>query len=203
MTTTSQKIADSLFLFGMGLTVLIVGFMLIRTRVGQTSFHYDTFQQVIHTSPETPQNLALIEQAAWLFNSLLSLPLDEINSRYTALVPHFPAQSAHVVSSYAQVRHMATLALAKAQQTFNTDNVQIVNAVYTTNSGFSALMRQPQPYLFFATTADKSAMLAIEVQPTADAHQTRLLWDAEQSTNLLETQQAVQKLLVVFNEIKR
>ncbi len=204
MTTTSQKITDMLLLFGMGLIILIIGFMLIVTRLGKSSFTYQAFKQASNELSETLLDHLPLDQAEFLHIHLLTLSLEEVNSRYTELTPHFPGNSAYTVSSYAQVREMAKIALSLAQQSFNTSNVQVVNAVYTTNSGFSALVRQPQPYLFFATNADKSAILAIKVTPTVDdIHMARLLWPIEQSTNLLETQLAVQKLLVVFNEIKR
>jgi hypothetical protein len=204
MTTTSQKIADMLLLLGMGLIILITGFMLIIPRLGKQSFDYSAFIQTSSQLSETLLDHFSLDQAEFLYTYLLTLSLDEVNTRYQELIPHFPTQTSHVTSSYAQVKEMAKIALTLAQQTFATSNVQIINAVYTTNSGFSALLGKPQPYLFFAVNADKSAILSIEITPAIEqTHTSRLFWSIEQSKDLLATQQAVQKLLVVFNEIKR
>ena len=82
-------------------------------------------------------------------------------------------------------------------------DVKAVNAVYTPSSVYSALLDEPQPYLFFISNSEQDRIVAIQVSPSKNGPVVETLWAIEQTNNLEYTQGQIQKLLLVYNEIKR
>jgi hypothetical protein len=96
---------------------------------------------------------------------------------------------------------MAWYVVAEAQAFFGEEDIQVVGTVYAMDSALSALMNQPQSYLFFVLNSDQSGIAGIRIHPTQDSVKITHFWTLEQSADLTFTRETIEKLLIVFHEI--
>ena len=199
-----QRIHDYMLHITVAVVIFITGFVIAYSSLPKPSFDYSTFTEQQQNFKQCVNNDELFASAQQFENDYLTLPLEVINAQYKALRDQIPSDcgSFHVESSYEQLQEMALPVLAEAQRFYGTQNVKAVNAVYTTPSQYNALLTQPQPYLFFISDNEQERIAAFKVTPTKDDVQITSLWGYEESQNLAYTQGEVQKLLLIYNEIK-
>lgn len=199
-----QRIHDYMFHIAVAVVIFISGFVIAYSSLPKPYFEYSTFteQQSIFTQCVNNDDLFLVANNFEL--RYLTLPLETIYNEYKTLREQIPSDCGtfHVESSYEQLQEMALPVLAEAQRFYGSKDVKAVNAVYTTPSQYNALLNQPQPYLFFISDKEQERIVAIKVAPTKDALTITPLWGYEESQDLAYTQGEVQKLLLVYNEIK-
>lgn len=199
-----QRIHDYMLHIAVAVVIFITGFIIAYSSLPKPTFDYSTFSEQQNNFAQCVNNDALFLSAKRFENSYLTLPLETINTEYNTLREQIPSNcgSFHVESSYEQLQEMALPVLAEAQRFYGSKNVKAVNAVYTTPSQYNALLKQPQPYLFFISDNEQERIVAIKVIPTKDDVKITPLWGYKESKDLAYTQGEVQKLLLVYNEIK-
>jgi hypothetical protein len=199
-----QRIHDYMFHIAVAVVIFITGFIIAYSTLPKPSFEYSTFTEQQSNFKQCVNNDELFLLAEHFEKSYLTLPLETIHSEYNTLRDQIPNDCGafHVESSYEQLQEMAIPVLAEAQRFYGSKDVKAVNAVYTTPSQYNALLKQPQPYLFFISDNEQERIVAIKVMPTKDAFEITPLWGYEESQDLAYTQGEVQKLLLVYNEIK-
>lgn len=199
-----QRIHDYMLHIAVAVVIFITGFIIAYSSLPKPSFDYLTFTEQQNNFAQCINNKALFSMAEQFEDSYLTQQLETIHTEYKALRDQIPSEcgSFHVESSYEQLQEMALPVLAYAQHFYGTKDVKAVNAVYTTPSQYNALLKQPQAYLFFISDAEQERIVAIKVSPTKDDVSITSLWGYEESQDLAYTQGEVQKLLLVYNEIK-
>ncbi|GLS91652.1 hypothetical protein GCM10007916_27210 [Psychromonas marina] len=200
-----QRIHDYLFHIAVAVVIFIIGFIIVYGNLPKPQFDQSAFANQQQSFQQCVNNDALFNSAQTFEKTYLQLPLQEISAQYKSLRKLVPVNcgSLHAESSYEQLQEMALPVLAKAQAFFNMEDVKAVNAVYTPSSAYSALLDTPQPYLFFISDKEQERIVAIKVSPSENGPIIEPLWNYEESQNLAYTQGEVQKLLLVYNEIKR
>ncbi|MEZ9626453.1 hypothetical protein [Aliivibrio fischeri] len=199
-----QRIHDYMFHIAVAIVIFISGFIIAYSNLPKPSFEFSTFVEQQEKFKQCVNNEALFLSAKGFENSYATLSLESIQNQFKALRDQIPSDcgSFHVESSYEQLEEMALPVLAKAQRFYGSKEVKAVNAVYTTPSQYNALLEQPQPYLFFISDKHQERIVAMKVTPTKESLHITPLWEYEQSQDLAYTQGEVQKLLLVYNEIK-
>jgi len=200
-----QRIHDYMFHIAVAVIIFIIGFVIVYGNLPKPQFDHAAFIDKQQTFKHCVNNNALFMTADAFEENYLQLPLADISTQYKTLREQVPTNCGtfHVESSYEQLQEMALPVLAKAQDFYNSEDVKVVNAVYTPSSLYSALLGRPQPYLFFISDKDQDRIVAIKVSPLQEGVLVEPLWGYEESQNLAYTQGEVQKLLLVYNEIKR
>lgn len=200
-----QRIHDYMFHITVAVIIFITGFIIVYGNLPKPQFEYAAFIEQQRAFKHCVNNEALFSTADTFEKDYLQLPLAEISTQYKTLRKQVPTNcgSFHVESSYEQLQKMALPVLTKAQAFYNSEDVKAVNAVYTPSAVYSALLGRPQPYLFFISDKDQKRIVAIKVSPAKEGLLIEPLWGYEESQNLAYTQGEVQKLLLVYNEIKR
>lgn len=200
-----QRIHDYMFHIAVAVIIFIIGFVIVYGNLPKPQFKHSAFIENQSTFKQCVNNDPLFVSADSFEKEYLQLPLADISAQYKTLRQQVPANCAslHVESSYEQLQAMALPVLAKAQAYYKSADVKAVNAVYTPSSIYSALLGEPQPYLFFISDKDQERIVAIKVSPSEQGPIIKPLWEYEDSQNIDFTQAAVQKLLLVYNEIKR
>ncbi|MGF1905633.1 hypothetical protein [Aliivibrio salmonicida] len=199
-----QRIHDYMLHIAVAVVIFITGFIIAYSSLPKPTFDYSTFTDQQQNFKQCVNNDELFASTQQFENDYLTLPLEVINAQYKALRDQIPSNcgSFHVESSYEQLQEMALPVLAYAQHFYGIKDVKAVNAVYTTPSQYNALLKQPQPYLFFISDNKQERIVAIKVIPTEDDVKIMPFWGYEESQDLAYTQGEVQKLLLVYNEIK-
>lgn len=200
-----QRIHDYLFHISVAVIIFIVGFIIVYGNLPKPQFKYTTFINQQQRFKQCVNNEALFLNAGIFEKDYLQLPLQAISTQYKKLREQVPTHctTLHVESSYEQLQEMALPVLAEAQHFYKSKEVKVVNAVYTPASQYSALLSTPKPYLFFISNKNQQRIVAIKASPLKSSIFVEPLWTYEQSKNLAYTQGEVQKLLLVYNEIKR
>jgi hypothetical protein len=200
-----QRIHDYMFHIAVAVIIFIVGFIIVYGNLPKPQFNYATFIDQQQKFKQCVQNKNLFITANTFDKGYLQLPLADISAQYKSLRKQVPTNCAslHVESSYEQLQAMALLVVSEAQKFYNSKEVKAVNVVYTPTSIYSALLSVPQPYLFFMSDKDQDRIVAIKVSPLKESVLIEPLWGYEESKNLAFTQGEVQKLLLVYNEVKR
>jgi hypothetical protein len=200
-----QRIHDYMFHIAVAVIIFIIGFVIVYGNLPKPQFEYAAFTEQQQAFKHCVNNDALFMTAAAFEKDYLQLPLADISAQYKTLREQVPTNcgSFHVESSYEQLQAMALPVLTKAQAFYNSEDVKAINAVYTPSSVYSALLGRPKPYLFFISDKDQDRIVAIQVSPLKEGVLIEPLWGYEESQNLAYTQGEVQKLLLVYNEIKR
>lgn len=200
-----QRIHDYMFHIAVAVVIFIIGFVIVYGNLPKPQFEHAAFTEQQQAFKHCVNNDVLFITADAFEKDYLQLPLEEISTQYKTLREQVPTNCStfHVESSYEQLQEMALPVLAKAQAFYNSEDVKAVNAVYTPSSLYSALLGMPQPYLFFISNKDQDRIVAIKVSPLKEGALIEPLWGYEESQNLAYTQGEVQKLLLVYNEIKR
>ncbi|MGF1688494.1 hypothetical protein L4C36_17700 [Photobacterium japonica] len=199
-----QRIHDYMFHIAVAVVIFIAGFIIAYSNLPKPQFDYTTFTTQQPQFQQCLNNAALQQRAQQFEQSYTTLPLTEIQANFKALTDQVPENCGayHVESSYEQLQAMATPVLTAAQQYYGEQNVKAVNAVYTQPSQYRALLGEPQPYLFFISDSTQTRIAAFKATPTPDSVDVMPLWDHAHSQDLAYTQGEVQKLLLVFNEVK-
>lgn len=105
-----------------------------------------------------------------------------------------------VSQSDAQVRALAKQVYAYLKA-HSDGSMKLLDTVYTSDQQFSAILQQPQSYLFFAMRKDEKCMLAFLATPQKDGHfAIKKLWNKKQGSDTIATQQMVAKLLLIYNQ---
>lgn len=200
-----QRIHDYMFHIAVAVVIFIVGFIIVYGNLPKPQFEYATFIEQQQGFKQCVNNDSLFNTADAFEKNYLQLSLQDISAQYRSLREQVPTNCAtfHVESSYEQLQKMALVVLARAQKFYNSKDVKAVNVVYTPSSIYSALLAPPKPYLFFISDKDQARIVAIKVSPLKESVLVEPLWAYEESKNLVFTQGEVQKLLLVYNEIKR
>lgn len=200
-----QRIHDYMFHIAVAVVIFIIGFVIVYGNLPKPQFEHAAFIEQQQAFKHCVNNDALFITADAFEKDYLQLPLEDISTQYKTLREQVPTNCGtfHVESSYEQLQEMALPVLAKAQAFYNSEDVKAVNAVYTPSSLYSALLGTPQPYLFFISDKDQDRIVAIKVSPLKEGLLVEPLWGYEESQNLAYTQGEIQKLLLVYNEIKR
>ncbi|PKH09682.1 hypothetical protein CXF93_00365 [Moritella sp. Urea-trap-13] len=193
-----------MFHIAVAIVIFILGFVIAYSSLPKPYFEFTTFSEQQRQFKLCVDNDDLFLSAYRFEDTYLTLSLEAIHTQYKALRDQIPSDcgSFHVESSYEQLQEMALPVLAEAQRFYGSKEVKAVNVVYTTPSQYNALLKQPQSYLFFISDKEQERIVAIKVSPTKDALQITPLWGYEESKDLAYTQGEVQKLLLVYNEIK-
>lgn len=106
-----------------------------------------------------------------------------------------------VSSNDGQVRVMAEQVLHEAYTYYQREDIKLLNAVYTSDEQFAAIMQTPRSYLFYALTPDESQITAFQVTPNKDnTYDITAMWDVEQSFDATYTGMQAEKLLLIYNE---
>lgn len=199
-----QRIHDYMFHIAVAIVIFIAGFVIAYSNLPKPQFDYSTFTEQQVAFRHCVNNDALFLAANTFEKTYLKLSLEDIATQYKTLRDQIPSDCGtfHVESSYEQLQEMAPSVLAEAQRYYGSTEVKAVNAVYTTPSQYSALLEIPQPYLFFISDKAQERIVAIRVSPTKEGLIIKPLWGYQQSQNLIYTQGEVQKLLLVYNEVK-
>ena len=199
-----QRIHDYMFHIAVAVIIFIAGFIIAYSNLPKPQFDYTTFTTQQPQFLQCVNNNALPQSANAFEQTYATLPLAQIQADYQALRDQIPDNCGayHVESSYEQLQAMAMPVLAAAQAYYGEQDVKAVNAVYTQPSQYSALLGVPQPYLFFISDSTQERIAAFKATPTADSVNIEPLWDLDHSQDLAFTQGEVQKLLLVYNEIK-
>ncbi|PKG40456.1 hypothetical protein [Psychromonas sp. Urea-02u-13] len=200
-----QRIHDYMFHIAVAVIIFIVGFIIVSGNLPKPQFEHAAFIDQQLAFKQCVNNDSLFLSADVFEKDYRQLPLEDISAQYKLLREQIPTNCGtfHVESSYEQLQEMALPVLAQAQKFYNSEDVKAVNAVYTPSSLYSALLGTPQPYLFFISDKNQDRIVAIKVSPLKDSVLVEPLWGYEESKNLDFTQGEVQKLLLVYNEIKR
>ncbi|MGF1724323.1 hypothetical protein [Photobacterium nomapromontoriensis] len=199
-----QRIHDYMLHIAVAIVIFIVGFIIAYSHLPKPHFSYATFTEQQPIFSRCVNNDELFVAAEQFEKTYSTRPLASIQTAFKALRDQIPSDCGayHVESSYEQLQEMALPVLAEAQRFYGSKAVKAVNAVYTTPSHYNALLEQPQPYLFFISDEAQNRIVAIKVLPTKDGLQITPQWGYEESQDLAYTQGEVQKLLLVYNEIK-
>lgn len=201
--TTLKRINDYIIHISIAIIFFIFGFIIINNNITKNYFDYELYRtdQEIFIKCVNDKHL---QEKAHLFNeSFLNFSLERISSEIALFNNVNNCDSSHVISSYEQVQEMALVLLEEAKVFYDSDNVLFVNAVYTSNSFYNALLNQPQEYMFFVSDEKQERIVALTIRPNNDNYITKFLWDIEKSNDLDFTQNSIKKLLLVYNEIKR
>lgn len=199
-----QRIHDYMLHITVAVVIFIIGFVLVYNILPKPQFSYSAFIRQQAEFKRCIGNEELFLSANHFNEEYRQLPLETLSLQYKALTAKIPSNcgALHAESSYEQLLEMAIPVLAAAQKFYKSEDVKAVNAVYTMPSRYSALLDKPQPYLFFISNKDQDRIVAIKVSPTETDVLIELLWDFKESTDLAYTQGQVQKLLLVYKEIK-
>ena len=199
-----QRIHDYMFHITVAVVIFITGFVIAYSNLPKPQFDYSTFIKQQVEFKHCVNNDALFLAANAFDKTYRKLSLSNISAQYKTLRNKIPSNCGafHVESSYEQLQKMALPVLAEAQRFYGSKEVKAVNAVYTIPSQYNALLDRPQPYLFFISDKDQAGIVAIEVSPAKEGLHIEPLWGYEESHDLAYTQGEVQKLLLVYNEIK-
>lgn len=200
-----QRIHDYMFHIAVAVAIFIVGFIIVHGNLPKPQFDHADFIAKQKAFKQCVNNEQLFMAATAFDKAYLQLPLADISAQYKSLLKQVPSNCGtfHAESSYEQLQKMALPALAKAQEFYNSKDVKAVNVVYTPSSLYSALLDTPQPYLFFISDETQERIVAIKVSPQKESINIEPLWGYEESKDLAFTQGEIQKLLLVYNEIKR
>lgn len=200
-----QRIHDYLFHIAVAVVIFIIGFVIVYSSLPKPQFDQNAFVKHQQSFEQCLNNEVLLTTAKDFEQNYLHLSLQDISAQYKALRKQVPTNcgTLYLESSYEQLQEMALSVLERAQHFYNNEDVKAVNAVYTPSSVYSALLGEPQPYLFFFSDKDQDRIVAINVLPSEKGLNITTLWDYEQSQDLPFTQGEIQKLLLVYNEIKR
>lgn len=200
-----QRIHDYMFHIAVAVAIFIIGFIIVYGNLPKPQYEYATFIEQQRAFKQCVKNDSLFIRAAAFEKEYLQLPLADISAQYKSLLKQVSSNCGtfHVESSYEQLQEMALPVLALAQEFYNSKDVKAVNVVYTPSSIYSALLGIPQPYLFFISDKDQDRIVAIKVSPLKESVLIEPLWGYDESKNLEFTQGEIQKLLLVYNEIKR
>lgn len=200
-----QRIHDYMFHIAVAVAIFIIGFIIVYGNLPKPQYEHAAFIVQQQAFKQCVNNDSLFITADAFEKDYLQLPLEDISVQYKSLREQVPTNCGtfHVESSYEQLQEMALPVLAEAQKFYNSKYVKAVNVVYTPSSLYSALLGTPQPYLFFISDKDQDRIVAIKVSPAKEGLLIKPLWGYEKSKNLAFTQGEVQKLLLVYNEIKR
>lgn len=200
-----QRIHDYMFHIAVAVIIFIIGFVIVYNNLPKPQFDYTYFTEQQSEFKRCVNNEALSQSAHHFEATYQQLSLTDISAQFKTLRTQIPTNcnAIYVESSYEQLQAMALPVLAEAQRFYKTQDVKAVNAVYTTPSQYSALLDMPQPYLFFISDNQQERIVAITVAPAKEGLVITPLWGYEQSENLAYTQSEIQKLLLVYKEIKR
>ena len=194
-----KRMHQTMIMVGVITIMLFASIWLMRWMIPEPSFEYQNFlvgqEEFLATV-----NQEQIAKARNLYGNFLQKEPYEIMEIYQEIIYGVSDNVWHVQSSYNQVRDYAWIVLEKAQEIFG-EEVQIVGTVYSLDSTLSALLNQPQSYLFFALNHDQTRIIAIIAKPSDSNVELELVWDYEQSDNLEYTTDTIEKLLVLFHEI--
>ncbi|WP_413699897.1 hypothetical protein ACLKMH_21530 [Psychromonas sp. KJ10-10] len=204
-----QRIHDYMFHIAVAVMIFIVGFIIVYNNLPKQQFAYSDFISEQQQFKQCVNNPSLFDTVNAFEKSYRQLPLVDVSAQYQSLkalidreVPP-NCKMRHVESSYEQLQQVALSVITTAQDFFDSEDVKAVNAVYTPSSLYSALLNAPQPYLFFISDKNQNRIVAMRALPSEESVQIEPLWQYENSKNLNFTQAEVQKLLLVYNEIKR
>ena len=199
-----QRIHDYMFHIAVAVVIFITGFVIAYSNLPKPQFDYSAFTEQQDAFRRCVNNDALFLAANTFEKTYLKLSLEDIATQYKTLHDQIPSDCGafHVESSYEQLQEMAPSVLAEAQRYYGSTDVKAVNAVYTSPSQYNALLDIPQPYLFFISDKEQERIVAIKVSPAKEGLIIEPFWGYQQSQNLAYTQGEVQKLLLVYNEVK-
>ncbi len=127
---------------------------------------------------------------------------ETINESIHNILPEPVIDTGFVSSNDDQVREMASLVLAEAQEIFGTENAKMVNAVYAIDEVVAVYLQQPQSYLFYALTSDQSQIIGFVVTPSEDGYNIEELWSLDQAADVdFTTREANRALFIFTNKI--
>ena len=198
-----QRINEYLLMIFVAVIMFLIGITVLHSAVKEPKFNYENFLEQQQEFSNCINDTELFTKAQDFHSSFLDLELEEITEEYHKLIETPNCQASYVTSTYDEVKEMALIVVSAAQEFFNSEDIKVIDAVYTTKEQYSALLQQPQEYLFFALNSDQSRIIALTIKPTREGYVVQNVWEYEQSDDVLYTQSVVQKLLIVFNEIKQ
>ena len=198
-----QRINEYLIMIFVAVIMFLIGITVLHSAVKEPEFNYENFQEHQQEFMDCINDTEVFTKAQDFHSSFLDLGLEKITEEYHKLIETANCKASHVTSTYDEVKEMALIVVSAAQEFYNSEDIKVIDAVYTTNEQYSAVLKQPQEYLFFALNSDQSRIIAFTIKPNRDGYAVQNLWEYEQSDDVLYTQSVVQKLLIVFNEIKQ
>tara|TARA_R110001583_G_scaffold125319_3_gene276898 strand:- start:26421 stop:27056 length:636 start_codon:yes stop_codon:yes gene_type:complete len=204
-----QRIHDYMLHIAVAVVIFIIGFIIVYGNLPKPQFEYTDFISQQQTFKQCVNNEPLFTAVDSFDKNYRQLPLAEVSVQYkslkTLIENEVPSHCTmlHVESSYEQLQEMALTVITQAQTFFNNKDVKAINVAYTPPSRYSALLNTPQPYLFFISDKNQNRIVAMKASILKDAVLVEPLWKYEESKNIVFTQGEVQKLLLVYNEIKR
>lgn len=198
-----KRINEYLLMIFVAVLIFLIGITVLHSAVKEPEFSYRNFEDNQEEFFNCVDDIAVFTRAQVFNNSFLDLELEEITEEYQKLIETVNCKAGHVTSTFDEVKEMALIIVSAAQEFYNSEDIKVIDAVYTTKEQYSALLQQPQEYLFFALNSDQSRIVGFTIKPDQTGYLVENLWEYEQSDDVAYTQSVVQKLLIVFNEIKQ
>lgn len=201
--TTLKRIHDYALHIVVAILIFIVGFFVVINVIPKPQFSYDKYEEQHSAFVKCVDNPRLMEEAKTLYTSFLDMDGKDVQTKLEAITGSHTCDPTFVTSSYEQVQTMALEVVKAAQAYYGTDKIKVVDSAYTSDAKFSALLDHPQEYLFYVSDEKQTKIVAFTIYPTKEGYQITPLWDIDKSSDITYTQDKVQHLLILYNEIKK
>lgn len=182
--------------------IFVVIIFINKKNAPSNSFDYDKFTQGQEVFNACYENVDAKREEVEEFKNEIEATssIQDMTREIADVLPKTNCKTSFVTSDMDQIRTMAELVLSDVQDFYGTQDVKIIDSVYSTSEQYAAVYQSPRSYLFFGMTSDESSIIGIIVTPTKDGYDLERLWSREESDSLDYTQKRVQNLLYLYTE---